>query len=279
MPLKILKKPMNFKKLLFQFHWRVREFNERIGLLFSKDILLVYTMGKVGSTSIYYSLKKKFRYKVLFIHRMIKENIEDYDKAFIHKGIKPHRSKMGELFLKRMSSKKIKIITLVREPIGRNISDFFQDLKVYIDDHTRIESYDDEVIRSKFLNNYPHELSLDWFTDEFFKTTNINIYEHPFDYLKKYCIIKNDSTEVLILRVDLEDVMKMNLVEEFLNIKDLDIERYNMASDKFYHDRYRSFLMNCKFDDAYISRMLDSNYCRHFYSDGEIEQLRSLYGN
>ena len=181
--------PMSFRTLLFKFHWRLREFNERIGLLLHKDIILVYTMGKVGSTSIYYSLKKIFKGRVLFIHRMIKENIDAYNEAFIRKNLKPHRSKMGEMTLGYLPSKKKRIITLVREPIGRNISDFFQDLKVYMDDHNKIENYDDKIIRNQFLNNYPQELPLNWFTDEFQKTTKINIYEHPFDIQKKFTVI------------------------------------------------------------------------------------------
>jgi len=270
---------MNFKSLFFHLHWRVREFNERLCLLFSKDIILVYTMGKVGSTSIYYSLKDKLKGRVLFIHRMIKENINVYNKAFIRKDIKPHRSKMGELVLDKLGSKKFKIITMVREPIGRNISDFFQDLNVYLDDPTRIDSFDDEFVRNQFLKNYPHEIPLKWFSDEFKRTTNINIFEHTFDIQKKFCFIKHNSIEVLIIRVDLEDEKKEQLIKDFLSLKDLKIKRHNTAHQKSYHSKYKSFLRNCKFDDAYVCKMLDSIYSRHFYSVDEIEQLRSLYGN
>jgi hypothetical protein len=234
-------------------------------------------MGKVGSTSIYYSLKKKYKGQVLFIHRMIQENIDAYNEAFIRKGLKPHNAKIGKLMYGKMSSKMIKIITLVREPIGRNISDFFQDLKVYMDDHSKIESYDDEMIRSQFLNNYPHEIPLYWFTDEFQRTTKINIYEYPFDIKKKYTVINNGAIEVLIMRVDLEDDRKEQLVKDFLGLNELEIKRYNSANDKFYHDRYRSFLMNSKFEDVFVHKMIDSEYCKHFYSKDEIEQFRTLY--
>ncbi len=60
-------------KLAFQVAWRYRELTERIALSTPGIPIVIYTMGKVGSTSIYYALRKKLGGKVLFTHRMLSE--------------------------------------------------------------------------------------------------------------------------------------------------------------------------------------------------------------
>ncbi|MDC8005764.1 putative capsular polysaccharide synthesis family protein [Aureisphaera galaxeae] len=270
---------MRFRALLFQIHWRLRELTERINLLFSKDIILVYTMGKVGSTSIYYSLKRKFKGRVLFTHRMIEKNIEAYNKAFIKNNIKPHRSKVGELVLKKMASKNIKIISLVREPIGRNISDFFQDLPVYLKNHRMIDGMEPSDIHSQFLQNYPHKIPLRWFDEEFKETTGIDVFNTPFNKEEKYIVLKEGNVEALVLRVDLDDEKKEKIIGEFLEIDHFHLERRNTASSKPYSQAYNSFKEYCKFNDDYVTNMLKSKYCTHFYSELEISELTTQYEN
>ena len=270
---------MNFNAIKFQIHWRLRELFEKLNLLINSKVILVYTMGKVGSTSIYYSLKKIFKWKVIFIHRMIKENIEEYNKVFIDSNLKPHRSKIGELFLKKIDSKNVKIITLIREPIGRNISDFFQDLPVYLKNYTMVDYYNDQDIIDQFMSNYPHDIPLNWFDNEFFATTKIDVFNSHFDTEKKFCHLKKEDVEVLLIRVDLEDEEKEKLINDFLQLKEFKIERHNVASAKYYSFKYKSFLKNCTFNKEYITKMLDSKYCKHFYSEKEINSLKLRFEN
>ncbi len=270
---------MRFKALLFQIHWRVRELTERISLVLNKDIILVYTMGKVGSTSIYYALKRRFKGRVLFTHRMVKKNIEAYNTLFIQNHVKPHRSKIGELVLKKMASKNVKIISLVREPIGRNVSDFFQDLPVYLKNHRSIDTMDHSEIHSQFMQNYPHETPLNWFDEEFKETTKIDVFKTPFDVEKKYVLLKEGHIEALILRVDLDDEKKEELIGKFLGINNFRLERRNTAASKSYSNTYHSFKKECSFNKDYVTKMLRSKYGTHFYSEEEINQLITQYQN
>ncbi len=69
----------------------------------------------------------------MFVHRLLVENINEYDELLKKQGVKPHRSIIGKLIYKKriLKNKPVKIINLVSDPIARNLSDFFQDFKVY----------------------------------------------------------------------------------------------------------------------------------------------------
>ncbi len=185
-----------FRKILFQITWRYRELTESLFLRTNKTPVVVYTMGKVGSTSLYLALKKKLGWRVMFAHRLLEENIEEYDEAFINQGIKPHRSIKGKLIYKRrmLKNKPIKFITLVRDPFARNLSDFFQDFKVY---NNKIEASEwnnnIDQLKSNFLKNYPRTLPLDWFQKDCYKGTGIDVYITTFNNEVGYQIYQSGN--------------------------------------------------------------------------------------
>lgn len=75
--------------------------------------ILIYQMGKVASRTIYKSLLYTPGMQVFHVHRIGKD---------VHPNLYERVARFGH---------PAKIITLVREPISRNISDFFQHLDQY----------------------------------------------------------------------------------------------------------------------------------------------------
>ncbi len=269
----------SFDRIKFQISWRLKETKARINLLLNKNIVVVYTMGKVGSTSIYHSLNKQLKGNVIFTHRMVKENIKKYNSIFLRKNQKPHRTRLGEILFHQIPHKKLKIITLVREPIGRNLSDFFQDLPVYFSDYKNINNYSNAIILKHFMAEYQHDIPLLWFDDEFKETTGINVFQHKFNTRGKYQIIKKKNIEVLVIRADLEDVKKEKVIGEFLTIPDFRIERKNTAKAKYYAQKYSDFIAHVKLEKDYIDRLMTSAFCLHFFSEEEINKLKNNYLN
>ena len=103
-----------------------------------KPFLYIYTMGKVGSTSIFESLKSLSNtYNVLHFHRLSIQYLKERE-AYIKKNVynnksfprhvytdllwKPRwiRNKVLDATLDKL------VITAIREPIGRNISLFWK---------------------------------------------------------------------------------------------------------------------------------------------------------
>jgi hypothetical protein len=57
-----------------------------------------------------------------------------------------------------------------------------------------------------------------WFDDEFNKILGIDVYDYDFPYTLGYLTIRVGSYEVLILRCELADSVKINCISEFLDI-------------------------------------------------------------
>jgi len=116
-----------------------------------KETVLIYQMGKVGSSSIYQSLGKSKRFKPYHIHTLNLESINKIKKRSKHKGLKIEKHItdsefiLNKYFTNETLQKKLKIITLVREPISRNIAAYFQNLDVY---HS-----DNELFQQSYLIN------------------------------------------------------------------------------------------------------------------------------
>ncbi len=273
-----LQKTIMLNRIKFKLYWRLRELLERLNILFGNEYIIVYTMGKVGSTSIYYSLKKKFGSKVIFVHRMNKANIVAFNEPFVRNNMKPHRYALA-LFAKRKIIDKFKpvsIITAIREPVSRNISDFFQDFKAYNAgmDFNEI-SVDDSI--QNFINYYPHHLPNSWFQNEFSNILNIKLDDIHFDTEKKYARFDKDNLRLLILRIDLENVIKDKILEDFLGKQEIKMGVKNAQHQKAYHSYYSEFLEKIKLPQNLVDEIFSHEYVQIFYTKKEIDKFRTRW--
>lgn len=235
-------------------------------------------MGKVGSTSIYYSLKKKFGSKVIFVHRMNMANIVAFNEPFIRNNLKPHRYELA-LFAKRKIIDKFKpvsIITAIREPIARNISDFFQDFKAYNSGKDFKEiSVDDSI--GNFINNYPHHLPNIWFQEEFSNILNIKLDDIHFDTDKKFARFERDNLRLLILRTDLENNKKDKILNDFLSSQEIKVGLRNAQDQKAYHTFYSEFKRKIILPKNLVDEIYSHEYVQIFYTKKEIDSFRASW--
>jgi len=195
------------------------------------------------------------------------------------KNLWPDAKSLGALiFDKKVSKgKNIKIISLVREPISRNVSAFFEVFRY----HTGAESahFKDEMetLQQTFMQKLQHDFPLIWFDKEFKTTTGIDVYNQPFDTEKKYKIFQKDNIDLLLLRIDLPDSEKELIVQTFLGISDFELINSNVGAEKEYASLYQSFKEQLVLPTTYLDQMLDSKYCRHFYTEQEIQELNTRW--
>lgn len=262
-------------KLRFKFYWRYREFSERLHLFYGKEFILVYTMGKVGSTSIYYALKKVFGPKVLFIHFLQEKNIKIYNRAFEKAGIKAHRLVLGPFVNKKLIAKEKKtiIISSIREPIARNISSFFEDFRVYNEGKWIDEISETEAIEN-FINNYPHHSPAHWFKEEFLYSLNLEMKDVQFNITEKAGEFEHHQYKVLLFRTDLEDDKKVDLLKTTLNQNNIEIKTKNAHFQKSYRTFYQNFKAQIKLDELLIEDIYSAEYLRLFYSPTEINAFK-----
>lgn len=94
------------------------------------------------------------------------------------------------------------VITLVREPIGREISNFFHNIETA---HPGFDYEKGRIDASEILQILKHggaKPTLGWFDYEFKKALSIDVYKYPFDIDKGFTIIREPTAQILILRLE-----------------------------------------------------------------------------
>ncbi|WP_198658921.1 putative capsular polysaccharide synthesis family protein [Winogradskyella tangerina] len=240
--------------------------------ILKKDLVLIYQMGKVASSSIYYSLKEK-NLIVYHVHRLNKKYIQEVHESIYKKTgeveskvVDKRGIRLFNMFIKS-NKRPVYVISMVRNPIERNISAFFQNKEHY----TRLVNYSNtEELIDLFYNIYDHETPLLWFDKEFNQSLNTDIYETAFPKEKKYQILKSNNYNILLLRVDLEDQAKEKIIKEFLGLKQFELKNKNVGAQKNYYSEYKEFKQNIKLEKGYIDKMLNSKFVKFFYTENEI---------
>jgi hypothetical protein len=174
--------------------------------------------------------------------------------------------------------KKWKIITLVREPIARNISALFHDLDEYIPgSHNNIYSIPYEELFQAFLEKVNHELPLTWFDIELNPLFGVDVYASPFPKEKGYQTYSSERADVLLIRM--EDLTRVfsKAMSEFLGIENTELVFENQAKDKAYFRLYQMFRERVTLPGDYIEKMYCSKFARHFYSEVEIQTFTSKW--
>jgi hypothetical protein len=242
--------------------------------------IIVYQTGKVGSASVTASLMSSQGNYVFHVHWMNPENLKRQRAELLEKNLRlPAHLALAERVYKNIvrRHKKAKFISLVREPISICISAFFQNFRRY----TGIEYGDANFTIGElvdiFLKNYRHSVPLTWFDVEMKEVLDIDVYEYPFPKEKGHLSISKGNFDLLILKSEIDDSTTENAIAGYLGIDNFKLTRTNVAQNKNYAKTYQDFVQNVRLPESYIETMCNSKYMRHFYSDAEIERIRSRW--
>lgn len=113
-----------------------KSFKSQIKTFKDSDNILIYQMGKVGSTTLLESIPNSMHFHTLYDRKYC----QFYQDVAVQNGYKKLKSnfinKIKVLYFQKR--KKIKIITLVRNPFERDVSHYFQDLQFWLIKFKRI---------------------------------------------------------------------------------------------------------------------------------------------
>jgi len=244
----------------------------------NRELCLVYQMGKVASSSVASVIEAEGSYRQFQVHRLNLISIGQMNRNRFNRGLPPLPSDVeGRIVYTKFVRRGVpcKIVSLVREPVGRNISAFFENACVDRDVETSM--FGQEALTHQFLHEYSHDIPLEWFDREMLTTTGIDVYGHDFPKKKGYRQIDRGGCQLLVMRHDLRDGKKVQILNEFLGTRIEEMCSRNVGSEKIYKDRYEAFKRHVRLPRAYLDRMLQSKYCRHFYSEEEIVGLYKKY--
>lgn len=242
-----------------------------------QNIILVYTMGKVGSSTVYATLREHLPRTDVFHSHFLSDRwlleVLPNEHEYFHRNIAEGK-KIRE-YIGLNPRKRIKVITLVREPVEREISDLFQNpVPAYeTDDLTTVNTGElvEKLKSNDFL--YPHS----WFDTEFREFTGIDIYKLPFDNRKGFIIHRSGRFDVLCIKLEQLESCYREAFRLFLNLQVEKLSPANETKDKKSHLRYKEVKGSLKLHPAKLSQVYGSPYSRHFYSQEEISRYMSRW--
>lgn len=268
--------------------------------------VIVYSVGKVGSSSVVAMLEAALDGRgISHVHWLAAENLQADEahyrsRARAYRGTPRRMSRLlpryvwlGQHLNKAITSAPANtvwdVVTLVRDPIRRNISAFFQNLELMFDfwpaEELNSRSVEDVAGRlvEMFLDCYvagnsPVEYDSDpltWLDVELKPVFGVDVFARPFPVSRGYDTYGSANSRVLLVRLEDLDRVANTAFAEFLGTGVANVVRSNDAADKVYADVYRRFKKLLKIPRQYVDRMYSSQYSRHFYTPAELAAFRA----
>jgi hypothetical protein len=242
------------------------------------NIYLVYTMGKVGSSTIYTTIETELKVANVFhVHPLSRKWLET--KALSIGENHPFVKQAKQIQkLKSTPGKRFKIISIVRDPIAKKVSGFFQNPHLYGLTQQDLLTIDPHEACNLILNNkITFYDTVEWFDQEFAEFTGIDIYQQSFDHSRKQLVVSDDNNiDILILRLeDFKDQQTILLnLEKFIGLPIQRITNANVTQEKPEAMLNKQVVNLINFPDDFVNDIYASKYCQHFYTPMEINQFK-----
>ncbi len=253
-------------------------------LLMLYDPILIWQPGKVGSLSLLKSLEE-INVHCIHTHHLSegldlkrKYLISDSDKKRLDYRL---LSYYNDRLLLLDDLEKVKIISLVREPISRSISHYFQHFET--DRYYVCEAdYDESVLdvyqktiayveRETRIGNYG--FLFEWFNYEIKRILSIDVYQHDFDKERGYQVIHQDNVELLLIKTEkLNDCQEV--IGEFVEAENFKLVNANVGNQKPYKFVYDEVKKSIQIPEHIINFYYKGNKAMdHFYTEEEKENF------
>lgn len=229
------------------------------------EAILVWQSKKVGSKTICKTLDS-IGIKNVHLHELM--NTEDNDLEII--AIKEANAKFLKQYV-RKRIQKIKIITLVREPIARAVSEYMQEFSqmvINLNIDKNVIKGCEEFVANKISSNY----EFNWFDEEIKELTGVDVYSYPFNKKEGYGWIKEKNIEILILKLEMLN-KNFNILGEFVGNRDLKLINDNIGEEKHYTYIYNEVKRGIRLPRTIVEKQYKDKKFLHFYSDNEAQKF------
>ncbi|MBD5503049.1 MAG: hypothetical protein HDR09_04645 [Lachnospiraceae bacterium] len=216
--------------------------------LHNDEMILIYQPGKVGSRSLYWSLK-------------------DYGKYILHSHALRGSGYEGDTLQRLLEQKSAKVISLVRDPLARRISEMWQNIP-------SVNRYSAEVDFAEIEQCYYKEgfecMEFEWFHEELESVLGINVYDYPFDRKEGYAVIQKNNIELLLMKVEKLSALE-TVVGRFTGISDFRLQNRNVSGEKRYRFAYQQYIERFAMPQERLRQIYYENpYINFFYTEEEI---------
>lgn len=245
--------------------------------------VLVYTMGKVGSSTIVETLRE-LGFSEVQPHSLTLSRRGSYFVLPERKGLKNLKDRIkskllktkGKLYLfsKRITKKRIKIVTLSRDPIARTISAYFEQYKYVLDKD--INSVNTQELIENFFKFANHDTPHIWFDNEIKRVLKLDIYASDFDKILGWKLIETEDFDLIIIKMEYLSTLTKPL-SKFFNVSSFPLKPANRSDFKEYKKAYDKFKQEITFTKEYLDFHYESKYTNYFYTQDEIDGFRKKW--
>lgn len=250
--------------------------------------VLIHQMGKVGSQSIRIALQAHAgvgKPNAGNSHRVSDDSYRGRLWHFKRSGATP-----GPDFDEAVTARKIihetdrpiDLIVPVREPISRNVSNFFYLMSLgsfpkLVPDQIPADHSSATMLRQAFYARADHRTPIRWFGEELHDPFGINALDGPFDHEAGFRVTEHGRVRLLLMRCELPDERKAAIIAAYLGIEPFELARENAGDDHSTAALYKLFKSNPALMPEYGDWMLDSDYAKAFYTDAERADARARW--
>jgi len=238
----------------------------------STRVPVVYTMGKVASSSTSGAIQAAGM-TCHDIHTLTHKNLLNQVQYWLEKDkFPPQHVCVSMAYREQVLLKRNKCfyISLVRDPVARNMSAFFENLHL-LGEEGKNET-DPEKLFDYFSRNYQHTAPLTWFDREFKAELGIDVYARPFNHKDRYSRL--DGASGVLFRADCPDEVKSRVLSKALG-RTITVGRLNDGNNKYYSEAYNKMKKMVTFPSQFLDEMYDSAFVRHFWTPDEIDKMKS----
>jgi hypothetical protein len=241
--------------------------------------ILVHQMGKVGSTTICSELRRNSMLPPVFqTHFISRESLEEANRITDDWGRKSPHLKIGASLMplfenRNEASPSWHIVTVVRDPVARQLSDVYENPEVIGVEHGATPDPSNVI---DYLTNYFENFDEDkdyvcqWFEREIIRQMNIPLYEMEFPQEQNYQLIEHAGIRLLAFRIeDYADILNEGVAfNQWLgqSVK-MNASSSNSASDRDSFESYKRVKSGLKIPKSALDRIYDTKFSRHFYAD------------
>ncbi len=261
----------------------------------NKPLILIYQMGKVGSSSIYHSLLNSFNNRQVFQIHYIYDAYQNMNnnintKELTHPRLKLSNKNLTENTLKILNhhyylgnklfhaiknnpQNNYKIITGIREPISQLLSNCFQGIKDFdfIDKKGILKKRKIIKILLESINeNYYKQ-----YYDRELKTIfGIDIFSYKFDTSKPYFYIKEKNIEIIIYKLESLNSSYEQIFQQLFPYEHIKLIKKNEAKNKSHYKEYKEIEKELSFDEEVLRKFYyQKDFIQNFYEKKEIENF------
>jgi glycosyltransferase involved in cell wall biosynthesis len=245
--------------------------------------IVVYQMAKVGSKSVEESLKAH-DLGVPVCHSHLLNDLDRVERDIKTSRVNP-RQTLAEVNHGKQLRKcllgtnfiRCQVVSLVRDPVARNISAFFESIAEFIPDFRPgppSGGQQVEELIATFLDRYDHDTPLRWFDHQMKPVFGIDVFARAFPKERGYGVYDGPNASLLVIKLEKMNACVGGAMRDFLGLEKFVLGSANVADHKGYGAVYRTFLDAIELPSSYMDRMYESQFARHFYSEEEIGAFR-----